>query len=243
MGASILLYAAGMVLNDHADRKSDAIGRPERPIPRGEVRAGTALGLGLSLLAAALLLSPVPWYHGVMAALVLLYDYALKKGAVLGAVTMGLLRGMNLATGFVLGGAVSSGLMDMSVAAGAYGIYIAAVTLLGIMEDEPHVQPRVVLSLQVLPPLVAFLALLSLGRGLWPAAALSLPFALLFALRNRRVATWDQQAIRGSVTWLLLGTMLYTSLLCMTRMRVWESLGIAAAILPARWISRRIALT
>jgi 4-hydroxybenzoate polyprenyltransferase len=245
VGASILVYAAGMVLNDHADRARDALLRPERPIPRGEVSPGTALGLGLAMLVAALALSPVRLHHGIMAVLVLAYDYGFSKRAAVGAVSMGILRGLNLATGFLVVDAVGTQWPELSIACGAYGLYILAVTLLGIMEDEPRVQPRVLQSLQALPPLVAFLALLSLSGGMGLAPALSLVPVLLFALRNRRVRSWDTRAIRGSMTWLLLGTMIYTSLLCLaaTPMRLVECLGIAAAIVPARWISRRIALT
>ena len=41
--ASVSLYWAGMALNDWADRDLDAVERPERPIPSGRVRPGTAL--------------------------------------------------------------------------------------------------------------------------------------------------------------------------------------------------------
>ena len=46
-----------------------------------------------------------------------------------------------------------------------------------------------------------------------------------------------------SMTLLLLGTMLYTALLALAAGRPAEAVGIVLAILPARWISRRIALT
>lgn len=239
--ASILLYAAGMVFNDHADRELDARRRPERPIPRGDVTAGFALKSGLVLMAVALITSPVPWHHGAMAMLVLLYNYSVKRQPVPGAAVMGFLRGLNLATGFVVAGVPSW--PDMAIACGAYSLYIVAVTLLGIMEDEPRVRPRVIQSLQALPPLVSFLALLSLGDGFFPAAACSVPLVVAFAARNRAVTTWDRAAIRGSMTWLLLGTMVYTSLLCLAAGRVIESLGIVGAILAARRISRHIALT
>ena len=38
-------------------------------------------------------------------------------------------------------------------------------------------------------------------------------------------------------------TMLYTGLLCLSAGRVIECAAVLAAVLPARWISRRIALT
>lgn len=52
--ASALLYWSGMVLNDWADRERDAIERPERPIPSGEVSAGTALSVAAALAGAGL---------------------------------------------------------------------------------------------------------------------------------------------------------------------------------------------
>ncbi|GAB3069103.1 SCO3242 family prenyltransferase [Micromonospora schwarzwaldensis] len=53
-GASVLLYWAGMAANDWADRRLDAVERPERPIPSGRVRPGVALGLAGGLTAAGL---------------------------------------------------------------------------------------------------------------------------------------------------------------------------------------------
>ncbi|PTA47108.1 SCO3242 family prenyltransferase [Micromonospora sp. RP3T] len=53
-GASVLLYWAGMAANDWADRRLDAVERPERPIPSGRVRPAVALGLAGGLTAAGL---------------------------------------------------------------------------------------------------------------------------------------------------------------------------------------------
>lgn len=52
--SSVAFYWAGMALNDWADRKLDAVERPERPIPSGRVSAGAALGTGAALTAAGL---------------------------------------------------------------------------------------------------------------------------------------------------------------------------------------------
>ncbi|MGV9215156.1 SCO3242 family prenyltransferase [Micromonospora sp. RB23] len=51
-GASVLLYWAGMAANDWADRRLDAVERPERPIPSGRVTPTAALGLAAGLTAA-----------------------------------------------------------------------------------------------------------------------------------------------------------------------------------------------
>ncbi|GAA2532890.1 SCO3242 family prenyltransferase [Pilimelia columellifera] len=52
--AAVCLYWAGMAANDWADRVRDASERPDRPIPSGRVRPGTALGVAAGLTAAGL---------------------------------------------------------------------------------------------------------------------------------------------------------------------------------------------
>ncbi|MHA7652007.1 SCO3242 family prenyltransferase [Mycobacterium sp. ML4] len=67
--ASALLYWGGMVLNDWADRRRDAIERPERPIPSGEVAPAVALSLAGALVGAGLgTASAVGGRHGLAAA-------------------------------------------------------------------------------------------------------------------------------------------------------------------------------
>ncbi|MEM7199306.1 MAG: UbiA family prenyltransferase [Planctomycetota bacterium] len=239
--ASVLAYAAGMVLNDHADRATDAVVRPERPLPSGAITPTAAAAFGFGLLATSVLIAPWPIYYGVVAALILFYDYGAKRVVALGAMTMGALRGLNLAAGAV---AVSGMAPPRAVliAAAAYALYIVGVTVLGVYEDEPKVRRRAVVSIQLVPPLVASLALLAAPEP-WPAAAVGFALAAVFLARIRRVRTWDRDAIRGSMMWLLLGTLLYTALLCLAADRAIEAAAIAAAIVPARWIARRIALT
>ena len=244
--ASILLYAAGMILNDHADRNIDAKQRPERPIPSGEIRAGTALILGLAGLGGALATSPVPMFHGIMAALVLGYNYVIKTNALAGALTMGSLRAMNLSVPFVAAQqnaeeSITTTLREMAQPAIGYFLYIIAVTFLGILEDSRKVQRRAVLGLISIPPIACVLVILALPQR-WPASAIAMVLAGVFLWRHRDVE-WDQKSIRGAMMWLLLGTMLYTSLLALGNGRWIESLIIVAMLLTARVIARRIALT
>ena len=46
-----LFYIGGMFLNDAFDREFDARTRPDRPIPAGQVTAGTVFGSGFGMLA------------------------------------------------------------------------------------------------------------------------------------------------------------------------------------------------
>jgi 4-hydroxybenzoate polyprenyltransferase len=241
--ASVLVYAAGMVLNDHADRREDARLRPERPIPSGEIAARTALLAGLALLAAAVAIAPWRAHWALLALGVLAYDYLGKRSLIVGAPLMGLLRAANLAGGAAF--AAQSHALGEAVLlpALAYALYVLSVTVLGHYEDVPRIGRRAVVGVQSVPPLAALLALLALPERA-PALALGLPLVAAFFARLRRVgAAWDRSSIRGSMTWLLLGTMLYTALLCVGSGRPYEAAGIALAVVPARWIGRRIALT
>nr|WP_232073374.1 UbiA family prenyltransferase [Mycobacterium stomatepiae] len=82
--ASVLLYWSGMVFNDFADRKRDAIERPERPIPSGRVSAESALALGTGLAAAGFATATAAGgRHGLAAAgriagCVVVYDFVAK---------------------------------------------------------------------------------------------------------------------------------------------------------------------
>lgn len=243
--ASVALYAAGMVWNDVADRRLDAVQRPERPLPRGDLSLAFAVTLGMALIALGLLLSPCRGHHGTIAVLVLGYDFAGKRIEWLGAITMGTLRSLNLGTALAIGGdsIPPDWRHALLVAAICYGAYIVAVTMLGIFEDSPSVRARAIAAVQTAPPLAALCGLWTAQGGFWPAPAIaSLPI-VWFLRRNARREHWDQQAIRASMTLLLLGTMLYTALLAVAAGRFVEAAAIALAIPPARWISRRIALT
>ncbi len=247
-GASVCLYAAGMVWNDVADRRLDAVQRPERPLPRGDLTLGFACTAGTLLLLAGLLLSPCRLHHAGIAALVLAYDFGGKYVPWLGAVGMGTLRALNLGTALALPGAVVPGRAgDVVVAAACYFAYIVAVTVLGIFEDAPAAGPRVrgraVAAVQAAPPIAAFCALATVQHGFWPAPAIAAVPALWFLRRNARTRVWDQRTIRTSMTFLLLGTMLYTGSLALAAGEPVAAAAIVAAIAPARWISRRIALT
>ena len=177
-----------------------------------------------------------------MALLVLAYDYVLKSVVWLGALVMGVLRGMNLASAAALGLGTDQWLPAAPVlyAAAAYTLYIVAVTFLGAMEDAPSPK-RSVRGLVSVPPLVAFLALLVMDHP-WPAAGIGAVLVVVWFARVRN-REWDQAEIRRAMTWLLLGTMLYTSLLCLASGYAWEALVVALMVLPARWIARSIALT
>lgn len=245
MFASVMLYGAGMVWNDIADLRVDRVQRPERPLPSGDLSMPFAVVLGVCLLLGGLWLSPCRGHHGLIAALILLYDFASKHAVWLGALNMGVLRALNLMTGMALATAplpdeVSQALLTTGV---CYGIYIVAVTILGIFEDTPSVSGRAVAAVQAAPPIVALAGITVVQGSFWPAPAIAALPALWFLRRNSRATEWSQATIRKSMMYLLLGTMMYTALLTFAAGRWPEAVAIAVAIVVARRIARRIALT
>ncbi|MFI6989537.1 SCO3242 family prenyltransferase [Nonomuraea wenchangensis] len=85
--ASVLMYWSGMALNDWSDRETDAVERPERPIPSGRVRPGAALGLAAALTGAGLATAALSGGRrgltvaGLLAGAVWAYDLGLKRTA------------------------------------------------------------------------------------------------------------------------------------------------------------------
>ena len=136
VASSSCLYAAGMALNDYADREVDRTERPKRPIPSGRVSPRFALGLaaaltggGLALAAAASgrrsLSVSVP-----LAAAIWGYDLALKRTR-WGPLAMATCRSLDVMMG-------ARGLLDRGAwpAAGVVGGHIALITTVSRREAE-----------------------------------------------------------------------------------------------------------
>jgi 4-hydroxybenzoate polyprenyltransferase len=95
-----LLYTSGMFLNDAFDYESDAVARPDRPLPAGEVSVVAAFVVGFSLMAVGELIiaaqgatyAPAVWGLGL--AVAILYYNARHKRDPLGPLIMGICRGL-----------------------------------------------------------------------------------------------------------------------------------------------------
>lgn len=247
MAASVCLYGAGMVWNDVFDLKLDRTQRPERPLPSGALPVWFAVALAAALLVGGVSISPCPAHHALIGALVLTYDALGKRVEWVGALNMGTLRALNLFTGAHLvvdqEAVPAEARGALLLAAVCYGIYIVAVTFLGIFEDTPSVPARAVSTVQAAPPIAAWAGVAVVQGGLWPAPAIAAAPALWFLRRNARTGAWPQAEIRRSMMYLLLGTMIYTALLAGAA-GDWVAAGsIALAIPVARRIAKTIALT
>ena len=129
--AAAMLYLAGMALNDLADREEDARERPERPIPSGAVSPRAAAIIGGSLLLGGVLAarrSGARWTGPALAAMIVAYDFQLKRSAVLGPAAMGACRALSL----LMGVEASRGFVTRRGTEGALllGAYVTGLTLI-----------------------------------------------------------------------------------------------------------------
>ncbi len=134
--ASLLLYAAGMVLNDVFDFELDKTERPERPLPSGQIAPRAALAVGWILLlggiasgvtAAVLSGNAATAIVAVaLAAAILLYD-ARAKSTAAGPWVMGSCRSLNWLLGVTAAGGPTAN--PEWLPAIGMGIYVVGITL------------------------------------------------------------------------------------------------------------------
>jgi len=167
VGASCLLYTAGMVLNDVFDYDVDLAERPERPLPSGRVdrRWAKQLGFGMLIVGAG-----IAWIVGLrsgsiaslLAIAVLLYDGGAKK-TIAGPVVMGSCRLLNVLLGMSTGLAVSSFAgfaVDQWLIAVGIGVYVAGITWFARSEARTSQRGSLTFGLAVMGLGIMLLALL-----------------------------------------------------------------------------------
>ncbi len=203
VGASVSLYAGGVVLNDYFDRHLDATERPERAIPSGMVPARVAGVLGAFLLLLGVCMafraSDVSGLLSVLlAAAILLYD-AFAKPRSFGPLVMGSCRALNLLLGL---SAVPAMLTHTWFLALFPFVYIVALTTLS--RGEVHGGSVATGGFILLLFAAVMVGLLLLGTGSSQRFACLLPFALLLLARVgpplwRAYRTPTGNAIRAAV--------------------------------------------
>lgn len=157
--ASLFFYAAGLLLNDWVDVGEDRRERPNRPLPAGLASLDAVRRAVWFCNAAGLLLLVATGSSSALGAGVLTvvavwsYNVLSKKKAVLGALNMGLCRGLSVFLGACAGPAAYAKPIA-AIFAVVVGLFIAAVTHLA--RHETHA---------VYPLHARFLPVLPLGLG------------------------------------------------------------------------------
>ena len=112
--ASLCIYAAGLAMNDVIDTKEDLADRPNRPLPSGAISRSAAItailalcAIGIGTLHAGL--GPRSAVMGVaLLTTVWLYNATTKRIPIIGAINMGLCRGLSLILGAIAGAGLDS---------------------------------------------------------------------------------------------------------------------------------------
>ncbi|RYD81962.1 MAG: hypothetical protein EOP84_10185 [Verrucomicrobiaceae bacterium] len=144
--ASVCFYSAGLLQNDLADEEVDRQERPDRPIPSGAARRTSvqwtlwALNLGGILLCAATQAPRVALTGAGIVLAVTLYNRFTKHLPVLGAVNMGVCRGLSVLLGAFAGPLNYTSSWTLALLpTGIFAVYIAAVTNLARHETRSSV--------------------------------------------------------------------------------------------------------
>jgi 4-hydroxybenzoate polyprenyltransferase len=249
LGATAGLYAGGIVLNDYFDRETDAVERPERPIPSGRVRPAAAAAFGAVLLSAGVLAasqatSVAAIVALAIAALAVIYDAVAKHHALAGPITMGACRALNLLLGVA---AAPVALASRWPLAFLPFLYIWAVT--SVSRGEVHGGRRgaaagALGAVAIVLGGLLFLAVRSSTTGLF--AALLLTFALGWRVLPAFWQAWKDGAprqIRQAVRTGVLSLVLLDAVIAAVYAGAWYALIVLLAALVAGWLARRFAVT
>lgn len=254
--SSVLLYAAGVVLNDLFDLQTDRQERPERPLPSGRIAPAAAawlgaelliLGLAVAFLASFLAGSLAPGAVAAgLSAGILLYDAAAKRTMV-GPLVMGTCRGLNVLMGMAV--AWSTWQREHLLVAGAIGLYVAGLTWFarsetarsrrGALLGAAALMAGAILLLAALPLVSDRLVGLAAGRlDFWPVAILLLG---LLILRRFLWAVIDPSAgrVQIAVRSGILSLVVLDAAICAAARGLAAALVILGLLVPGVWLARR----
>lgn len=268
--SSCFLYTAGMVLNDVYDYDVDRQLRPERPLPSGKLSIQHARNLGYGLLLAGISCGFIAAHVGsdavvhpgrcgvvacLLAALVVGYDRWLKP-TMLGPLTMGLCRAVNLLLGMSIAGAEQAaghwlaGFQPVQlVAAAGLGTYITGVTLFARQEAQTSSRLRLLMASAVLVMGIGFLSFLPdlLSPELRSNYASRVPLlttvlALLIGWRCfRSVVDPSPESVQNAIKVCLMSIIVLDAVICLCVSDAVHALGILSLLVPTillgKWFS------
>ncbi|HRR33078.1 MAG TPA: UbiA family prenyltransferase [Kiritimatiellia bacterium] len=195
-GASLCLYAFGLILNDLMDIGADRLERPDRPLPSGAITVPqarmAAIAMALSGLNLALTAGRPSLYAAVvLATLILLYNGGVKRIPVVGALTMGLCRGTSLSLGALTLGTpafVGHGGLVLLAAVGLT-LCVAAFSALAAHEMDTEKPPGSLRWLPFVALLITLPAVLVAGAAQHRPEPL-IPFIYVFLMVMTLMRAW-----------------------------------------------------
>jgi 4-hydroxybenzoate polyprenyltransferase len=258
---SLLLYAAGLVQNDLAGLDEDSRERPERPLPRRAISTRAAW-IAFCALAGLALVSAAS--TGIMAALVLavvlivlitLYNRVTSQAGAVGAVNMGLCRGLSLLVGAsAAGGWASVWNWPVIMAAVMMVCYIVAITVIASTETVTsrigavRWAPAIVLGVGF-PIILAALFTATRGRGIQVSAfgayasLILMGVAVAWAIHcgRRLIGVCPPARVGQTVGMLVRGLVVIQAALTAVAGQAWVVVALLAAWAVAGVLARRFA--
>lgn len=247
LAAGVALYAGGVALNDAFDAGLDAEERPERPIPSGRVGLAQAFAFAAALLALGIACAwAVNPTAGTIALLIafgcVIYDGWAKHEPILGPVSLGACRALNL----LLGVSAAPALVPAWTWLGAVPLlYIAGITVAS--HGEVHGGTRPTLFFALATTLLVLLLLAAIA-GAQPKGLAALPFLALFAAFVlpplwRAYRNPEALLVRGAIRRSVLGLIALDAVLAAAFAGPAYALGVLALLPGAIALSRVVAVT
>lgn len=216
LAAAFAFYLFGLIINDYCDIEEDRRTRPDRPLPAGTVKPRSALIwavlLALAGLGACAAVNATVFMTGIaLVAAICAYDLGFKKNPLLGPLTMGLCRALNLLLGAAALGRTAMLGNGVLIAAAGWLAYFAAVTAIAARETQ-----RV-----------------DLGPKPWlPAVAVAMFAPAIIALRGKVPLAADR--------FLLLSGMLLTAILLLLLQTARKLGGVPDALIVSKMVGRLV---
>lgn len=248
MASSTLLYISGIVFNDYFDLEVDKKERPNRPLPSGRIKKENALALACATMAGAIAIafavSPASLaISAALSAVILAYDYGVKKGR-LGPAAMGGARFLNV----ILGASPALGMfMPWSTlfAAGTVFAYVISITILSRKEagEQSDARKSVVQAFSVIVAITASMIAFALyAKSLEMLVNIALfSAAMLFTWGGTRSGT--QAQIQNAVKNLVLFIIILDSAFITAFAGLPYGIASLAIMAPAVVLARRFYIT
>lgn len=254
VASSMLLYEAGMVLNDWFDIEQDRRERPGRPIPSGRITPQAALRAGMLLLgggiffaclASGLAGSSRSAVVGILLALAVVgYDAGLKK-LWWGPLVMGLCRSL----GVLLGASLASQWpVTLWLVAIAIGLYTVGLTWFARAEARISPRRNLLVGSAIALAGMGLVALLPATRGIHLSWAL---WALLWtglvgwaaSACRRAITVPSPEHVQAAVARFIMMFVLIDSAICLAISGPGTALAILSLLIPMRLASRWAPMT
>ena len=247
MASSVLLYIAGVVLNDYFDIEVDKRERPSRPLASGAITKERALIFAAAALVAANAIALTVSLTSLvvsaaLSAALFAYDFRLKRG-LMAPFSMGSTRFLNVILGASIMLFALSGVAVVFVAAVLLFVYIVAIMLLSKREvgDE---KPNKAAVIAMVSALVASLAVAGFMLQFQWAFLVNLAiFSAVMVITFSRLERSSSQSVQQAVKYMVLSIIIFDSVFVAGTAGLFYGFATMLFIVPALLLAKKLYVT